>query len=381
MSAEFISLSVPDLSSAEAESVAAATRVVVDGRTRLEALPQFERDFAAMVGRRRAVAVSSGTAALHLGLIHLGAGPGTVVLTSTMTFAATANAICYTGAEPAFIDGRPEDGNVDVDLMLRAADELMAAGVTVAAAIPVDLFGRCVDYGRLAPGLHERGIPMLADAAESVGATHAGRPAGSFGLASACSFNVNKLMTTLGGGMLVTDDDALADHVHKLANQARERVPWYEHTEVGFNYRMSNLAAALGSAQLDRLPDLLAGRRRVREQYAAAFAADDRIRILGRRAGDQEDNCWLTAIVVEGGDLEPTDLIGALRAQEIEARHLWKPMHLQPAHAGARAWLTGASDDLFGSGVCLPSSSTLSIDDVDRVVHAVGRALDRRVVS
>ncbi len=366
-----IALSVPDLTRAEKDAVAAATEVVSGGRTRLDAITQFEREFAAHSGTRRAVAVSSGTAAIHLALIHLGARPGTAVLTSSMTFAATANAIRYTGADPVFIDSRREDANVDVDLMIEAADTLADEGVEVVAAIPVDLFGRCAHYTTLEPALAERGIPLLADAAESVGATHNGRPAGSMGRAGAISFNVNKIMTTLGGGMIVSDDEELCDHAHKLANQARENVAWYEHTEIGYNYRMSNLAAALGSAQLRRLPELMAGRRRVREAYAAAFADEPSIRILGRDTGDQDDNCWLTTIVVDNGRFHPQAAIDQLADMGIEARHLWKPMHQQPVYAGARAFLTGAADDLFANGLNLPSSSILTDAELDRVSTAI----------
>lgn len=183
-------------------------------------------------------------------------------------------------------------------------------------------------------------------------------------------------MTSYGGGMLVSDDDALIARAHKLAHQAREPVPWYQHTEVGYNYRMSNTTAALGRAQLSRLPDLLAGRRAVREWYAAAFAHRDDLRILGRESGDGEDNCWLTTIIVEGRPFDPSAAISHLRSAGIEARHLWKPMHLQPIFAEARAYRTGVADGLFASGLNLPSTSTLTEADVARVAEAVLDAID-----
>ena len=371
MNEQWIPLSVPDLTDTEAAAVAGAVDIVHDGRVSLSAIPAFESAIAELTGREQAVALSSGTAALHLGLIHLGARRGKLVLTSSMTFAATANAIRYTGAEPIFIDSLLEDANVDAELMLVAADELTGAGHEVVAAVPVDLYGRCVDYTTLVPGLAERGIPLFCDAAESLGAAHHGRPAGSFGVAGAVSFNVNKLLTTLGGGMLVSDDADLIAHAHKLAHQARENVAWYQHTEVGFNYRMSNIAAAVGTAQVERLDHLMAGRRAVREAYAEGLADVPGLRVLGRRAGDGQDNCWLTTIVIEGRPFDPDAAIDHLRSRGIEARHLWKPMHQQPVFDGARSYLTGASDRLFAQGLNLPSSSTMDLADVARVVDAL----------
>lgn len=373
----WIPLSVPDLGAAEQEAAAAAVPVVHEGRVVNAAIDAFEGMMAEQSGVQYAVALTSGTAAIHLGLIHLGAKPGSVVLTSSMTFAATANAIRYTGAEPIFVDAQAQDANVDVDLMLHAAAELQAAGEHVAAVVPVDLYGRCVDYTRLEPGLAALGIPLFCDAAESVGARHAGRPSGAFGVASALSFNVNKVMTTLGGGMLVSNDQALIAHAHKLAHQAREPVPWYQHTEIGFNYRMSNVTAAIGVAQCERLAELIAGRRRVREAYAAGLADLDGVRILGRGSGDgdADDNCWLTTVIVENRPVDPDHVLAHLRENGIEGRHLWKPMHQQPMYADARTYLNGTADRLFATGVNLPSSPMLTDSEIDRVVAAFRGAL------
>ena len=369
----------------------------------------FEGEIAERVGVQHALALSSGTAALHLALLHLGARPGAKVVLASMTFAATANAVVYTGADPVFVDSQTSDGNVDVELMLDAVRSLQAEGETVVAAIPVDLFGRAVDYSVLEPRLAELGVPLLEDAAESLGASLSGRAAGSFGRAAALSFNGNKIMTTSGGGMLLSDDAGLIDHARKLSTQSREPVPWYEHTEIGYNYRLSNVLAALGRGQLQRLDGMIARRREIRDRYAAAFA-DLPMRFLGRDDADRDDaddNCWLTTVVLEDptpsfpeerrrsleGNRETTPtlveerrrslettpadrIVEAMSAQQIEVRHLWKPMHLQPVFAGARSFTTGVSEDLFTRGVTLPSGPALTDDQIDRVIDSLTQVVE-----
>lgn len=335
---------------------------------------RFESEVADRVGVRAAVALSSGTAALHLGLLHHGAAPGRVVVAPSMTFVAVANVIRYTGAEPVFVDSLDDDGNLDPRLLLDAVRTLMSEGADVAAVISVDLFGRCVDYSAFADELADLGIPLIEDAAEAFGATLQGRAAGSFGSVAALSFNGNKIVSTSGGGMLLTDDPDLARRARYLSTQAREPELWYEHTEVGFNYRMSNILAALGLGQLHRLDEMMARRRQIRDRYAAALADVPGVRLLGRASsrGDGEDNCWLTCITVDG-DL-PLDIhttVTAMMARGIEVRHLWKPMHLQPMFEGARSFLTGASGRLFETGLALPSGSELSDADIDRVTEAL----------
>lgn len=347
----------------------------------------FEAEMAARCGTAHALALSSGTAALHLALDGLGAGPDTVVVLSSLTFAATANAVAYTGATPVFVDARPQDGNLDPEALDGALTALTAEGADIAAVIPVDLLGRVCDYDAIGDVIasHDPRIPVLADAAESVGASLRGRPAGSFGRASALSFNGNKIMTTSGGGMLVSDDGDLIERARYLSTQARQPVPWYEHTDIGYNYRLSNLLAALGRAQLSRLDELIARRRAIREHYAAGLADLPGVRVLGRESarGDEEDNCWLTAIVLDDVDgaeapaMSADDVVAALNAENIEARHLWKPMHLQPVFAQARSFLTGASDALFARGVTLPSGAGLSEGDIERVVVALRTLLGR----
>jgi dTDP-4-amino-4,6-dideoxygalactose transaminase len=342
----------------------------------------FEAEVAQRVGVAGALALSSGTAALHLTLLHLGAQPGRVVLVPSMTFAASANAVTYTGAEPVFVDALESDGNVDPELMLSAVDSLLAEGREVSAVMSVDLFGRSVDYSALEHGLAERGIPLLEDAAEALGASFEGRPAGSFGAAAALSFNGNKIMTTSGGGMLLSDDLELVERARYLSTQARTPAPWYEHVDIGFNYRMSNILAALGRAQLTRLDAMVARRREIRSRYAAALADVPGVRLLGRGPGrdDHEDNCWLTCVVLDPDvhTAGPLAVMKALDAEDIEARPLWKPMHLQPVFADARSFTTGTSERLFETGLALPSGSELQNDDIDRTIATLLGALGAR---
>ena len=339
----------------------------------------FEAEVAERVGVAGALALSSGTAALHLALLHVGAGPGTCVVVSSMTFAASANAVAYTGATPVFVDSQTSDGNVDPALLLEAVDALLAEGETVAAVMTVDLFGRCADYDRITHELEQRGIPLIEDAAEALGASSAGRGAGSFGQAAALSFNGNKIMTTSGGGMLVSDDLDLLDRARYLSTQARQPVPWYEHVDIGYNYRLSNVLAALGRAQLSRLDEMIARRRQIRKTYAAELADVPGLRLLGvgDARGDEADNCWLTCVVLDPSEATASahEVIAHLGREDIEARHLWKPMHAQPVFAGERAFLNGSSDRLFANGVTLPSGSILSDEDVERVVGAVRASL------
>lgn len=375
---ERIYMSSPDVGQLEEDAVVAAIRsgwIAPLGPD----VDAFERELAERVGVAHGVALSSGTAALHLGLLTLGIKPGDVVVTSTMTFAATTNAIVYTGAEPYFIDADPATGNMDPTLLLEALTLLRAAGEKVAAIVPVDLLGKAIDYTSVLSIADEFGVPVLADAAESLGATHNGRAAGSFGAASIVSFNGNKIMTTSGGGMLLTDDADFAHHVRYLATQARQPVVHYEHTDIGYNYRMSNLLAALGRAQLSRLDGMIARRREMREFYKALFADVAGVEVFGA-AGDHDDNVWLTSILVdpEMSGWQPQELATRLTVDDIESRPLWKPMHLQPVLADARGLITGASEVLFERGLTLPSGSALSAEQRERVRSAITAFLEGR---
>ncbi|WP_104199819.1 DegT/DnrJ/EryC1/StrS aminotransferase family protein [Cryobacterium sp. Y29] len=340
----------------------------------------FEAEMAARVGVTHAVALSSGTAALHLGLLGLGVGPGDIVVTSTMTFAATANAIVYTGAEPYFIDCEQATGNMDPALLREALDQLYHSGEMVAAIVPVDLLGKAVNYTAICAIAEEYGIPVLADAAESLGATHNLKAAGSFGRASILSFNGNKIMTTSGGGMLLTDDAELASHTRYLATQARQSVTHYEHTDIGYNYRLSNLLAALGRAQLTRLDDMIACRRRMRESYREVFADVPGVEIFGGE-NDKNDNFWLTSVIVNSSvsGWTPAELSAHLLLDNIESRPLWKPMHLQPIFRGARSSSNGTAERFFNTGLTLPSGSSLGPDEIERVLTRMSDLILRRV--
>ncbi|ODQ84401.1 pyridoxal-5'-phosphate-dependent protein [Dietzia alimentaria] len=339
----------------------------------------FEAEVCERTGRKHAVALSSGTAALHLGLLELGAKPGACVVLSSMTFAATANAVAYTGADAVFVDAHEADGNVDSELMLEAIRTLQDEGREVVAAIPVDLFGRCVEYDLLERGLGDLSVPMLADAAESLGSSYQGRAAGAFGLAAAFSFNGNKIMTTSGGGMLVSDDADLIDRARYLSTQARDPAPWYEHSEIGFNYRMSNILAALGRAQLAKLDGFIARRRAIRQMYMEAFADVEGLRFLGAAdtADGTSENCWLTAIDL-GNEVgvSASEMVAHLDANDIEGRHLWKPMHMQPVWKCSRAFVTGKAEKLFNRGITLPSGFGLQDGEIERVIEAVRDKLD-----
>lgn len=355
-----ILLSAPDVGELEQEYVLRAMRsgwIAPAGPD----LTAFEDEVAARVGVAHAVGLASGTAALHLALVSWGVGPGDVVPVSTLTFAATVNAIRYVGAEPHFVDSDEETGNMSPALLERAIEQLQAAGRRVPVVIPVDLLGKAVDYTAITAIVERSGARLLADSAESFGATWDGRPAGSFGDASVLSFNGNKIMTTSGGGMLLTADQALADHVRKLSTQAREPVAHYEHLEVGYNYRLSNLLAALGRAQLARLDDMIKRRREWRDRYRALFAGADGARILGGSA-DAGDNCWLTAVIVDPdrSDWSALDLGVALTGVGVECRPLWKPMHLQPVYAGLGGTLDGTAERLFDHGLTLPAGSGMT---------------------
>ena len=334
------------------------------------ALDAFEQEMASTVGRRFGVGLSSGTAALHLALVVHGVGPGDEVLVSDFTFAASVNAIAYTGATPVLIDSDPTTWNLSPDLL---AEELAATkGRRPKAAVVVDLYGQPADHGRIGPLLRDHGVIDLVDAAESLGSLCEDRPAAAFGQAAVLSFNGNKIITTTGGGMLVTDDEALAARVRHLSTQAREPAPHYEHVEVGYNYRLSNLLAAFGRAQLGDLDRRVARRREVFDRYVAGLSGCAGFAFQAE-ASYGRSNRWLTCLTLDATvcGITPDELRLHLVAADIEARPLWKPMHLQPVFRGLRARLDGTSARLFATGLCLPSGSSLTHEDQDRVIGTI----------
>jgi len=369
-----VHLSAPDISTADRSAVARAMASPWVAPVGPE-LNAFESEMASRIGVRHAVAVASGTAALHLGLIAAGVHAGTVVVTSTFTFAATANAITYTGARPVFVDVDPRTGNIDPVLLDQALSELRADGVVVSAVMPVDIYGKSVDYAAVLAVADRHGVPVVADSAEAAGSSYRGRAVGSFGFAAAFSFNGNKIMTTSGGGMVLTNDAAAASKIRQLATQARLPVLHYEHAEIGYNYRLSNVLAALGRSQLARLDGMIAHRRRTRDRYRKLISSFPGVEILGG-VDDFDDNCWLTSIVVDpGAGHNVRHILADLNADGIEARLLWNPMHRQPVFADDRAFVSGSADSLFAGGLSLPSGSGMTSDQLDHVCASLSTSL------
>jgi dTDP-4-amino-4,6-dideoxygalactose transaminase len=332
----------------------------------------FEAELAARAGVGHAAALSSGTGGLHLALMLLGVGAGDKVIVPSMTFVATANAVRYVGAEPVFIDSDRQTWNLDPDLLEEHLRSSAARGDLPKAILPVDLYGQCADYDRIVPLCESFGVPILEDAAEALGASWSGRPAGSFGRLGVFSFNGNKIITTSGGGMLVSDDEALIVHARKLATQAREPAAHYEHAEVGYNYRMSNLLAALGRGQLANLDTMIAARRANFAYYREHLGGLEGVEMMPIDPRG-EPNYWLTCMTITpeafGCDREAIRI--HLEAMDIESRPLWKPMHLQPIFREFSQVGGAYVEGLFEDGLCLPSGSSLTQADRERVVEGV----------
>lgn len=368
-------MSPPDVGPLEEEAVLRAVRSGWVAPTGPE-VTAFEDEVARRVGVDHAVALASGTAALHLAMIGVGVRPGDVVVVATMTFVASANAVTYTGATPYFVDVLEEDGNLDPQLLDEALRTLRSERRRVGAVMAVDLLGKACDLTSIAAVCAEHNVPLIEDAAESLGASHAGRPAGAWGAAAALSFNGNKVMTTSGGGMLLTDDRDLADHARFLSTQAREPVAHYEHRHVGYNYRLSNVLAALGRAQLQRLDAMIARRREIRAAYVELVADVPGVRVFGAEE-DKEANCWLSALVLDpaAAPVDANALATALEKADIEARPLWKPMHCQPVFADTPRLATGVAERLFERGVTLPSGSVHGPEAIRRVLDVLDDVL------
>lgn len=374
VAAEPIPLSSPDVGPLEEEYLLQAFRsgwIAPVGPD----LAAFEAELAAKTGVEHAVALSSGTAALHLALLGVGVKPGDRVVTGTMTFAATANAIVYCSATPVFIDCTP-DGNMDPDHLERQLDVASRAGSLPAAVVPVDLLGRAADYSRILPVAQRYGVPVVVDAAESLGSFYGEAPVGSMGRVSVVSFNGNKIMTTSGGGALLTDDADLASYARYLSTQARQPVRHYEHTEVGYNYRLSNLLAALGRAQLLRLEEMIERRRHVRARYEGLIRDVEGVELFGAE-NPHRDNAWLSAILIDpqSAGFEAEQLGAWLSQHQVETRPLWKPMHLQPAFAGYPCLSGHTAERLFATGLALPSGSAMTEAQLSRVLSLMQQFL------
>ena len=332
----------------------------------------FEREFAARFGFRHAAAVSSGTAAIHLSLRLLGVQPGDEVVCSTFTFAASANPILYEQARPVFIDSDDATWNMDPVLLEDWLASRARAGRLPRAVIAVDLYGQCADLERIAVACKRYEVPLIEDAAEALGATFAGRPAGSFGRTGIFSFNGNKIITTSGGGMLVSDDADLITKARFLATQARDVAQHYQHSQLGFNYRMSNVLAGIGRAQLQVLGERVDARRRIYARYHEGLQDLPGVEFMPE-APSSRSNRWLTCLTIDPvkAGLDNEKIRRALEAENIEARLTWKPLHLQPVFSGCETVGGVVSQRLFEQGLCLPSGSAMTADEVVRVIDVV----------
>ncbi|HZL73060.1 MAG TPA: DegT/DnrJ/EryC1/StrS family aminotransferase [Planctomycetota bacterium] len=329
----------------------------------------FEKEFCERIGARHAAAVSSGTAALHLAVRLAGVTRGDEVFCSTLTFVASANPIVYQAASPVFIDSEPESWNMDPALLSEELDRCARRGRLPKAVILVHLYGQSADIGPIREACDRHGVALIEDAAEALGAAYHGASPGTFGRMGIFSFNGNKIITTSGGGMLVADDPALIQEAKFLASQARDPAPHYEHSRLGFNYRMSNVLAAIGRGQLEALGDRVSRRRRNFDYYQKALEGEPGITFMPEAPYGRSSR-WLSVLQVDpelfGATREEIRL--ALESNDIESRPVWKPMHLQPVFASARRVGGAVAERIFERGLCLPSGSQMTEDDLARVV-------------
>lgn len=333
----------------------------------------FELSLAAYTGAGHAAALSSGTAALHLALILLGVERGDEVICQSMTFSASANPIAYQGAVPVFIDSEPDTWNMDPVLLEKAIGERIANGKRPKAIIPVHLYGMPAKMEEISAIAEKYGIPVVEDAAEALGSTYKGRACGCLGEFGILSFNGNKIITTSGGGALVGNNAAAIQQARFLATQARDPAPHYQHSHIGFNYRMSNVCAGIGRGQMEVLNERVKQRRANYEHYVQQLSALPGISFIAEPA-QCFSNRWLTTMLVDpekSGGITREQIRLSLEASNIESRPLWKPMHLQPVFAGAPAYVNGVSEKLFDRGLCLPSGSNLTQEDLKKTTDYI----------
>ena len=332
----------------------------------------FEREFAERVGIPYTLALSSGTAAMHLALRVLGIKPGDEVFTSTLTFIGSVSPIVFQGASPVFIDADRTTWNMDPDLLADALESCASKGKLPKAVIPTDLYGQCSDYDRIQRICDNYNIPIIIDSAESLGAFYKNRSAGAAGFGSIFSFNGNKIITTSSGGMLASKDKTFINYARKLSQQAREPLSHYEHKEIGYNYRMSNILAAIGRGQLKVLDDRIEKKRKIFIDYHNTLSNISGIEFMPE-ATYGKSNRWLTVILINkdifGKNHEIVRL--ALEEENIESRPIWKPMHLQPVFKDSRCIGGKVAEDLFNRGLCLPSGTAMSDSDLNRIVNVI----------
>lgn len=346
----------------------------------------FERELASYVGASEAVAVNSGTAAIHLALSLLGVTRGDTVFCSTLTFVASANPILYQGAEPVFIDSDYDSWNMSPQALQRALQDAALQGKLPKAVIIVNLYGQSAKMDELFTLCDHYQVPVVEDAAESLGSTYKGKPSGTFGHFGVYSFNGNKIITTSGGGMLVSNDVESLQKARFLATQARDPAPYYQHSQVGHNYRLSNILAGVGRAQLEVIDDRVSARRLIFERYQQSLSHLPGISFMPELENSMS-NRWLTAFTVDEIEtgLSSSQIIEAMANENIEARPVWKPLHMQPLFNGATYFSHSEDDDvsakLFSRGVCLPSGSGLTEEEQTRVINLIEETLEGVLVT
>jgi dTDP-4-amino-4,6-dideoxygalactose transaminase len=333
----------------------------------------FEHDLEAFTGAKYAAALSSGTATLHLALIMLGVQAGDEVICQSFTFSATANPIVYLGASPVFVDSEPDTWNMCPDLLEEAIKDRLKRGKKPKAIIPVHLYGMPCKIDEIMAIANRYEIPVIEDAAEALGSTINGKAAGTFGEMGVLSFNGNKIITTSGGGALISNNEKLIIKARFLATQARDAAPHYQHSQIGYNYRMSNVCAGIGRGQMQILNNHIHLRRIVYETYFNQFSKLPGIQFLKEPVG-LISNRWLTTVIInpeKNNGATAVKLRLALESENIESRPLWKPMHLQPVFKDYPYYGDGLSDKLFSQGLCLPSGSNLTPDDLSRISSVI----------
>jgi dTDP-4-amino-4,6-dideoxygalactose transaminase len=334
-------------------------------------LNDFEKHLSTLSNGFEVAALSSGTAALHLALILLGVKKGNKVLCSSFTFSASANPIAYVGADPVFIDSERDSWNMCPVLLEQAIKECISEGEKPKAIMLVHLYGMPAKMDEIMRIANQYDIPVIEDAAEALGSTYKNQPLGTFGKFGVYSFNGNKIITTSGGGALVCKDKTLIEKAKFLATQARDDKPHYEHSEIGYNYRMSNVCAGIGLGQLEVLEERVAQKRSIKSFYKQELSSIKEISILVENQGNFS-NFWLTTILLsENSTIDREQLRLHLEKDNIESRPLWKPMHLQPVFKECKAYVNGVSEDLFNRGLCLPSGTIMSSEDLKRVVNKI----------
>ncbi|UZT99687.1 aminotransferase class I/II-fold pyridoxal phosphate-dependent enzyme [Chryseobacterium fluminis] len=336
----------------------------------------FEEDLEKFLGKEvKVAALSAGTAAIHLALIESGVQHGDEVICQSMTFSASANPIAYCGATPVFIDSEPETWNLCPKALREAIENRMLKGKKPKAIIVVHLYGMPAKMDEIVAIANEYKITIIEDAAEALGSSYKGQACGTFGRFGILSFNGNKIITTSGGGALVSHTIEDKDKIVFLSTQARDNAPHYQHSHIGFNYRMSNIVAGIGRGQMEVLKDRVKARRAMHDFYITLFKDIEGVEVFSEPDSDFYSNHWLSAITVNPEITGKTreDLRLAFLEDDIESRPLWKPMHLQPVFSGAPYYGTNVSEKLFDNGLCLPSGSNLTDEERERIKNVINK--------